>query len=384
MIAVAVVLFQRADSEQGKSDAQLAEAQTAASGLYRDARGRGGCGRPRHRADAGLAAAIASGDDARIDARLRTLGTRTRAVRVELVLVDGDDVRGYVGEGIAVAPATTQLVAQGNAPAGQLKVSTETAEGLATRLQAITGMQALVIGADGKTLAATLGGVDPAALPARGETMVGDRRYRVTPMLTTPAWDPQERLDVRLLEDAHATRSGLTGGSLAIAVGCWSASCCSRSCSPSPSPARCRPRSTRLHAARAARQRRPPREGADGRQRRVRRARHGVQRDGAPARAAADRARERARNGCTHAIRRVGESFAKNLDRDALLEIVVQTAVDGVAASVGRATVRASRARSADRGRARAGEHDGLRAGAGRGRGRGARGRPGRRGPAAS
>jgi diguanylate cyclase (GGDEF)-like protein len=49
---------------------------------------------------------------------------------------------------------------------------------------------------------------------------------------------------------------------------------------------------------------------------------------------------ESERERLTHAIRRVGESFAKNLDRDALLGIVVQTAVDGVAASVGRASVR--------------------------------------------
>jgi diguanylate cyclase (GGDEF)-like protein len=40
------------------------------------------------------------------------------------------------------------------------------------------------------------------------------------------------------------------------------------------------------------------------------------------------------------AMRRIGETFASNLDRDALLEIVVRTAVDGVAAQAGRATVR--------------------------------------------
>src|SRR5204862_7000195 len=41
-----------------------------------------------------------------------------------------------------------------------------------------------------------------------------------------------------------------------------------------------------------------------------------------------------------NAMRRIGETFASNLDRDALLEIVVRTAVDGVAAEAGRATVR--------------------------------------------
>ena len=41
------------------------------------------------------------------------------------------------------------------------------------------------------------------------------------------------------------------------------------------------------------------------------------------------------------AIRRVGDSFAKGLDRDALLDIVVKTAVDGVGGDCGRATVQA-------------------------------------------
>jgi diguanylate cyclase (GGDEF)-like protein len=40
------------------------------------------------------------------------------------------------------------------------------------------------------------------------------------------------------------------------------------------------------------------------------------------------------------AIRRVGESFARGLDRVGVLDIVVQTAVDGVGASCGRATMR--------------------------------------------
>jgi diguanylate cyclase (GGDEF)-like protein len=48
--------------------------------------------------------------------------------------------------------------------------------------------------------------------------------------------------------------------------------------------------------------------------------------------------RERAR--LAEAIRRVGESFTKSLDRVGLLEIVVQTAVDGVQAACGRATIR--------------------------------------------
>ena len=41
-------------------------------------------------------------------------------------------------------------------------------------------------------------------------------------------------------------------------------------------------------------------------------------------------------------MRRLGEAVAANLDRDALLELVVQTAVDGVGADAGRACVRSN------------------------------------------
>jgi diguanylate cyclase (GGDEF)-like protein len=51
-----------------------------------------------------------------------------------------------------------------------------------------------------------------------------------------------------------------------------------------------------------------------------------------------DLRRERGR--LQEAIRRVGESFARGLDRHGVLEIVVQTAVDGVGAASGRATLR--------------------------------------------
>src|ERR687885_346263 len=50
--------------------------------------------------------------------------------------------------------------------------------------------------------------------------------------------------------------------------------------------------------------------------------------------------RERAR--LQEAMRRIGETFASNLDREGLLEIVVKTAVDGVGAEAGRASVRQS------------------------------------------
>jgi diguanylate cyclase (GGDEF)-like protein len=67
--------------------------------------------------------------------------------------------------------------------------------------------------------------------------------------------------------------------------------------------------------------------------------------------------RERAR--LQEAIRRVGESFAAGLDRVGLLEIVVQTAVDGIGASAGRATMRSTENRLQEV--ARAGEPESFR-----------------------
>ena len=52
-------------------------------------------------------------------------------------------------------------------------------------------------------------------------------------------------------------------------------------------------------------------------------------------------------------MRRLGEAVASNLDRDALLELVVRTAVDGVGADAGRACVRVNGSGSARRALAR-------------------------------
>ena len=50
---------------------------------------------------------------------------------------------------------------------------------------------------------------------------------------------------------------------------------------------------------------------------------------------------QRERSRLEEAIRRVGESFAAGLDRVGVMEIVVQTAVEGIGAAAGRAGMRA-------------------------------------------
>src|SRR3954452_19916366 len=90
MVAVSVVLFRLvADSEHGKSDARLGQAQTSASGLYRDQEARAAEAGRRIGQSPELAAAIRDGDSTRIDVQLALLARRTGAQRIELQLTGG-------------------------------------------------------------------------------------------------------------------------------------------------------------------------------------------------------------------------------------------------------------------------------------------------------
>src|SRR3954468_2998559 len=133
MVAVSVVLLRLvADSEHGRSDAALAQAQTTAGGVYRTAEARAAlAGRGLARSSA-LSAAIASGESARIQAQLAAQARRARAVRAELTLPDGRTVAwASAAPGTPVAPADTPLTPAAGAPAGTLRTSVQTAAGLA-------------------------------------------------------------------------------------------------------------------------------------------------------------------------------------------------------------------------------------------------------------
>src|SRR4051795_8085124 len=74
MVAVSVVLFRLvADSERGKSDARLGQAQTSASGLYRDKEARAADAGRRIGQSPELAAAIRTHGATRIEVRLTLL-----------------------------------------------------------------------------------------------------------------------------------------------------------------------------------------------------------------------------------------------------------------------------------------------------------------------
>src|SRR4051794_41359166 len=158
MVAVSVVLFRLvADSEHGKSDARLAQAQTSASGLYRDQEMRAADAGRRIGGSPELAAAIRDGDATRIDVQLALLARRTGAQRIDLQLAGGQ--LHTFGESEAVAASSTTLVDDQRTPAGTLKVSTETVDGFARDVRSVTGLETAVAGGGG-TIASTLEGLD--------------------------------------------------------------------------------------------------------------------------------------------------------------------------------------------------------------------------------
>jgi len=337
MIAVAVVLFRLvADSEQGKSDARLSQAQTSASAVFRDAQQRAGeAGRQIAEARA-LAQAIESGDEEEISRQLEVLRNRTRAVRALLTLEDTGSFDS--GRDDAVAGARTTLLTPEGGRAGELSVAVLTADAYARQVNSYTGLEVVVLGPDG-TLASTLPDIDGRTLPGRGETEVGGQTYRLT-TFTGPAFEGEdERIAVRLLADERDTQADVTEDSLVVAALLIAflvlafAFALTVSRSLQAQIQRLLVAAKRLGSGQFAIE--VPTEGNDEF------AALGSEFN-AMARQLESRLEElqteRAR--LQNAIRRVGESFAKGLDRDALLEIMVQTAVDGVAADAGRASAR--------------------------------------------
>ena len=337
MVIVTLALFKLvADSERGKSDAQLSQAATSAKLLFRKHEARAAAAGRDIAGSAALAAAIAGDSDQALEARLAAEARRVRAARVVLEL----DGRGRQASGLedAVAGATTTLKEPEGAPVGTLRTSVTTAREFAAAVQALTSLDAIVSGPSG-VLASTL----PAAaagqeLPEGGDHRLGDRTYRLT-TLTAPAFEGEGSATVRVLIDAQSKRkatqtSRIEIGGLLLAflvLACLFALTLSRSLQMQVQ--RLLDAARRLGSGEL--DVKVPTEGDDEF------AALGGEFN-AMARQLQSRLEELTaeRERLQHAIRRVGGALATGLDRDALLEIAVSTAVDGVAAATGRASAR--------------------------------------------
>jgi diguanylate cyclase (GGDEF)-like protein len=337
MVAVAFVLFRLiADNESGKADARLAATKGSAINLYHEDYNRAQQVAQRIGRDVALAQALRANDRQALQARVGALLEQENARRI--VIARGNRAIADAGSTTAIFPASRNLVGAGNRAFGTLQVSVQEPSTYTGLLSRVTDSGAVVQQVGGPVLAASLKGVDPGSIPSdHGELEVGDKRFDAASFKVPGFLGASERVAVLAPKamESSAVRNGrlLAAGILAgfFVLAFTFALLVSRSLQ--------RQIDAFLQAARRLGSGdftvEVPTEGHDefaalgeefnkmSRQLEER---------------LEELNQERAR--LQDAMRRIGETFAANLDREGLLEIVVRTAVDGVGADAGRASVR--------------------------------------------
>jgi len=322
------------DSEEQRADPGLAQSERAARGLYEASRERAEVVARTIGEDPALAAAVRDDDRVALQERLEELRAREGAVRVRLTVNGEEPIEA--GTGAAVAPAVSRLVDPDGESTGRMVVSVTSADAFANLLSRVTEHDILISQGD-ETLAATGAAELSPGLPARGSVDVGGERYRVAGFEASGF--EGDAVTVRVLAPQDELDDTVARNTLGIALILIAFLVCALAFAITAA------RSLQAHIGRLLKGAKQigdgdfsveiPTEGNDefaalGKE------------FNSMARQLEGRLKElqleRAR--LQETVRRVGESLGKGLDRDALLGIVVQTAVDGVGAQCGRVVMR--------------------------------------------
>ena len=171
MAAIGFLVFRMIDDSQaGKADARASGVATAAAGVYADA-SREASLRARD-----VASQLALTPAAQLPARAGTLADQLGLARITVQV--GSATAANTGDATAVAPGIAKVMASGGRPARTFTVSETTAAQFAHQL-AGSGIE-VVVRSGGRTLASTLAAAASASLPPqRGAVTVGGRRYQV-------------------------------------------------------------------------------------------------------------------------------------------------------------------------------------------------------------
>jgi diguanylate cyclase (GGDEF)-like protein len=338
MVAVGVVLFDLiANNESGKADARLNANYRAAVHLSEQDRVDAARVAREIGRDSALAEALRANDQAALTQRAGELLATKQADRI--VIARGNRATVDVGSKTAVFPATTRLVAGGRSY-GNLEVSVQEARDYTSLISRVNEAAAVVARVGGPVLATSIRGVDPARLPDKsGEVDVGGDGYDAASFVAPGFLGESTKVAVlapKAMESDDVKRGRLLAGLILVgflAFAFFFAVLVLRSLQ--------RQIGAFLQAARQL--------GTGDFTVEVPTAGHDEfaalgDEFNKMSRELAERLeelnQERAR--LQEAMRRIGETFAANLDREGLLEIVVKTAVDGVNAEAGRASVRQS------------------------------------------
>src|SRR4051794_22858387 len=334
MITMAIVLYQLImASETSQTDARLSESQTVALGVYQEEQDRAGQVAQVIGRDQQLADALDSGEKKNVQDRLDTLAKRGDVQYVELKV--GGKGSFTSGSLPAVAVATRRLVDQDKQPTGKITVAAISPEDFAQRIARVTASE-VVVDQGGRELATTKADAAGGDLPNRGAATVSGVDYRVS-SFNAAAVDGQIRVALLMPDrDSASPTSRASLAALAAFVGFLAlafAFAVAVSRRLQSEIQRLLDAARRLGAGDFSVE--VPADGNDefaalG------------QEFNKMAAQLKERLEElqRERERLQESIRRVGQSVAAGLDRVGVLEIVVQTAVEGVSAAAGRATMR--------------------------------------------
>jgi diguanylate cyclase (GGDEF)-like protein len=335
MVSVTVVIFSLiANNEHAKANAAIAARLQAARNLAKEATTEADVAAHAVAADVRLSTALRAGDGKAVQRRAAVLGPR---LRVDRLLIYGSDRHALanVGQADAILPASARLTTDGR-DVGTLQVSVQSGAQYAKLVKNVTGLQ-VVVRRRGGVLATTLPVPAGARFPTGGTVKLGGRDYRVGTFS-----QPDFRgglLQLSLLRDAASTGDDVRSARWLVAaillgfflLAVMFAVAVSRSLQSQVAAF--------LDAARRLGggefETKVPTAGNDefaalGEQ---------FNTMGAQLKRQLTELREE-RTRAERSMRRLGEALASNLDRDALLGIVVETAVDGVGADGGRAEAR--------------------------------------------
>src|SRR6185295_15678659 len=334
MITMAIVLYQLiVASETSQTDARLSESQTVALGIYQEEQDRAGQAAQDIGHDQQLADALDTGEKTAVQDRLDTLAKREDVQYVELKV----DSKGTFTSGSvpAVAGANRRLLDQDKKPTGEITVAAISPEEFAQRIASVTASE-VVIDQGGQQLATTKADAAGADLPDRGAADVSGVDYRVS-SFNADAVDGQIRVALLMPDrDSASPTSGASLAALAAFVGFLAlafAFAVAVSRRLQSEIGRLLEAAQRLGAGDFSVE--VPAEGNDefaalGQE---------FNKMAAQLKARLEELQTE-RERLQESIRRVGQSVAAGLDRVGVLEIVVQTAVEGVSAAAGRATMR--------------------------------------------
>jgi diguanylate cyclase (GGDEF)-like protein len=339
MLVVAVAFYVLVfSSESGKADAQANAERRVAMAMYDEAHARALVAGRAIARDVPFATAIRRNNAEALQTRAADL-VRRRGVQRIVVVRGTNRALVDVGNASATFPARIRLV-DGSRQFGSLETSVITPAAYARDVKRTTGLEVLLMREGGEVLTSTLPGAGRVSVPETpqgGHATIDGRKYRTFAFVVDGFLGSRVKVDLFASQAALTTRARrgrLVGGLLFAAfllIAVLFGLLISRSLQSQMGRF--------LQAARRVGggdfSSPVPTEGNDEF------AALGVEFN-KMSRQLQDRLSdlrsERAR--LQTAMRTIGETFASNLDREALLEIVVRAAVDGVDADAGRASVR--------------------------------------------